>query len=88
VMEQFVPSVGLSARVANIGVGEALPPVRLRKLPTYRWAPVSGSPGIWTFPLAAERPRGPRGPPTCYPFPGEMSPFVTIQEEAMPGSGR
>ncbi len=30
-MEQFVPSVGLSARVVDFGVGEALPPVRLRR---------------------------------------------------------
>ena len=30
-MEQFVPPVGLSARVVNFDVGEALPPVRLRK---------------------------------------------------------
>ena len=36
VMEQFVPPVGLSARVVNFGVGEALPRVRLRKFASYR----------------------------------------------------
>ena len=87
-MEQFVPPVGLSARMVNFGVGEALPPVRLRK---FAYLPMSACERCTRdldLPLATQRTRDPRGPPTHYPFPGEVSPFVTIQEKAMPGSGR
>jgi hypothetical protein len=86
-MEQFVPPVGRSARVVNFGVGEALPPVRLRR---FAYLPLSAgerSPGIGTFPPLPNG-RGPRGPPTGYPLPGEVSVFVTIQEKAMPGPGK
>ena len=87
-MEQFVPPVGLSARVVNFGVGGALPPVRLRK-----FAYLSLRAGV-RFQGSGPSPSLPNGRavlvdhPTRYPFPGEVSVLVTIQEKAMPGSGR